>query len=150
MLVLGNKDSSTIQLRLWGISLQKQNKNRTIWCFSQLGLCPTYPTQGRFLSLVRIRNSWIDAQNNPPTHPFWSVLKFTKSIGEIRSIPVRDKITESPTFSCIILSETHCVGPRSSCFNHKQACSNEIWPAFKNWEVTKLLNPCYMFGTAVC
>lgn len=42
-----------------------------------------------------------------------SILKYTKTIGEMRSIPVRDERTELPSFSCtyIILSEGLWVGP---------------------------------------
>lgn len=42
-----------------------------------------------------------------------SILKYTKPIGEMRSISVRDEITELPTFSCctqIILNESLWVG----------------------------------------
>lgn len=40
-----------------------------------------------------------------------SILKYTKPIGEMRSIPVRDEIIELPSFSYIILSENLWVGP---------------------------------------
>lgn len=44
---------------------------------------------------------------------FWSIYKYTKPIGGMRSIPARDEITELPTFSCtyIILNESLWVGP---------------------------------------
>lgn len=122
------KGSRGGQLKLGAFLWEK--KRETIWHFTQSAWPLAQVSQSREVSSPGRASGTagqmpITVPRFPPpiVNKVWSanqthmavrsILKYTKTIGEMRSIPVRDERTELPSFSCtyIILSEGLWVGP---------------------------------------